>query len=47
MDNEIKIYVDKDSEDRLDLFISEEWEGISRAAVQKLIRNGNVTDNGT
>ena len=47
MDNEIKIYVDKDSEDRLDLFISEELEGISRAAVQKLIKNGNVTVNGT
>lgn len=45
MDNIIKIGVDKDNEDRLDLFLSEELEGISRSAIQKLIKNGNITVN--
>lgn len=45
MYNIIKISVDNDNEDRLDLFLSEELEGISRSAIQKLIKNGNITVN--
>lgn len=45
MENIIKISVDNDNEDRLDLFLSEELEGISRSGIQKLIKNGNVTVN--
>lgn len=47
MDNEIKISVDKDNDDRLDLFLSDELEGISRSSIQKLIKYGNVTVNNT
>lgn len=46
MDNLIKINVDNDNEDRLDLFLSEELEGVSRSTVQKLIKNGSITVNG-
>lgn len=47
MDNLIKISVDNDNEDRLDFFLSEELEGISRSSIQKLIKNGNITVNNT
>lgn len=45
MDNIIKIDVYNDNEDRLDLFLSEELEGITRSAIQKLIKSGNITVN--
>lgn len=45
MDNVIRISVDNDNEDRLDLFLAEELEGISRSTIQKLISNGNITVN--
>lgn len=45
MDNIIKIDVDTDNADRLDSFLGEELEGMSRTAIQKLIKSGEITVN--
>lgn len=45
MDNIIKFRIDNDNEDRLDLYLAEELESISRSTVQKLIKSGHVTVN--
>lgn len=45
MSNDIRISVDIDNEDRLDLFLSEELDGISRTIIQRLIKSGNITVN--
>lgn len=45
MNNIIKIDVDTDNADRLDSFLGEELEGISRSAIQKLIKSGDIRVN--